>query len=548
MSNTVAESKSNRGALYRAWEIIPGLSSWLFILSPIILSFVEPVWLAYIIIAYDLLWLIKAFGLGHRLIRGYTRLHRNRKIDWRKRLDDLEDIELAIRQVEGRIKSSRLKPATRRELKRYRSFLLQAQEQGDELLSPDDVVHAVIVAAYNEGRDILEPTVKSLVEGNFDPKKIWLFFAFEERGGADIDELCHDLVKKYGSKFGYAEAIKHPDKLPGENKSGKAGNITYTGRHLARHVKAQSIAPERVVVTTLDSDNHPDPQYFAYLTFIYSVTPERVHRSYQPAPMYYNNIWDVPAPMRVIATGNSFWMVMEAMRPHRLRNFSAHAQSLQALIDTDFWNTQTVVEDGHQFWRTYFRYDGNHKVIPLHVPVQQDAVLARGYWRTYRAQFKQLRRWAYGVSDVPYVFVNNIRNRKLNWFDKWIQFGRLYEGHFSWATSPLVLAFAAWMPLLLNSDFSNTVLAHQLPIIASRIQTFAMLGLAVTILISLISLPPRPAHYRRPRTVMMLLQWVLLPVTAIVFSAFAALNAQTRLMFGRYLEEFEVTEKATRKR
>jgi hypothetical protein len=44
----------------------------------------------------------------------------------------------------------------------------------------------------------------------------------------------------------------------------------------------------------------------------------------------------------------------------------------------------------------------------------------------------------------------------------------------------------------------------------------------------------------------MVLQWALLPVTSMFFSAFAAINAQTRLMFGRYLE-FYVTEKARRK-
>jgi hypothetical protein len=43
----------------------------------------------------------------------------------------------------------------------------------------------------------------------------------------------------------------------------------------------------------------------------------------------------------------------------------------------------------------------------------------------------------------------------------------------------------------------------------------------------------------------MLLQWFLMPVTAIVYSAMAAFNAQTHLLLGKYLDKFDVTEKAT---
>jgi hypothetical protein len=96
--------------------------------------------------------------------------------------------------------------------------------------------------------------------------------------------------------------------------------------------------------------------------------------SYQPLPIYTNNIWDAPAPMRVIATGNSFWNIVLGLRPHMLRNFSSHAQSMAALIDTDFWSVRTIVEDGHQFWRTYFRFDGRHEVYPIFTPIFQDAV------------------------------------------------------------------------------------------------------------------------------------------------------------------------------
>src|SRR5665647_282241 len=86
-----------------------------------------------------------------------------------------------------------------------------------------------------------------------------------------------------------------------------------------------------------------------------------------------------------------------------LRNFSAHAQNMAALIDMNFWSVRTIVEDGHQFWRSYFRFDGNYRVYPLHIPIGQDAVLTESYIKTLKAQFIQLRRWTYGASDIAYV-------------------------------------------------------------------------------------------------------------------------------------------------
>jgi hypothetical protein len=515
---------------------------------------------AYFIIAYDLYWMVKSFRLSINLIRGYRQLHYAQTVNWNERLKWIADPQTyasanaaLVRKMEDERVSilgiKRWRDNSSR--KRYKNLrvdqgqLALLESHRKELLMPKDIFHAVILATYNESIDILEPSVLSLTQVEFPLNQLMLVIAYEERGGPTTEENAKALIAKYGHKFALAMAVKHPDGIVGEVR-GKGGNISFAGRELTAEILPRNIKPENVIVTTFDSDHRASRNYFSYLSYLYATDTNRVHKSYQPIPMFYNNIWDVPAPMRVIATGNSFWLLMETMRPHRLRNFAAHAQSLAALIATDYWSVTSIVEDGHQYWRTYFVYNGDHNVVPVFTPVYQDAVLARTYIKTFKVQFLQLRRWAWGVSDFSFVVRNAISHKQIPWSKKLPQIGRLFEGHFSWATAPLLLTFVAWLPLYLNRPFSYQALAHNLPIITSRILTLASVSIAITIFISLLSLPPKPARYRGTRFIGMILQWVLLPVTSMGFSAFAAINAQTRLMFGKYLE-FYVTEKATKK-
>lgn len=551
----------DRHFVVRLLEIFPGLCTWLFLLSPIVLSLTYPVIVAYFIIAFDLFWLIKSLRLCFYLIRGYHRLHINQAVNWMEKLNELQHLDKALAEHEELIKTllKRYPSVDKRWLRspraslqrpRFLKLMSQLQELQDlvgrknTILNPDDLLNVVIIATYNESIKILEPTIQSILETRYNHKQIWLVIAYEERGGLEVAKNAQWLVEKYQSLFAQAVAVMHPKDIPGE-VIGKGGNITFAGRKVAEMAAEQKISPENIIVTTLDSDNRPGKNYFANLSYSYAINVNRTHRSYQPVAMFLNNIWDVPAPMRVIAAGNSFWNVMESMRPHRLRNFAAQAQGLQTLLDTDFWSVTSIVEDGHQYWRTYFAYDGDHKVIPLLSPVYQDAVLAETYLRTFKVQYLQLRRWAWGVSDFPYVVRNAVKNKRVPWSDKLAQIGRLFEGHFSWATAPLIITFVAWLPLYLNRGFADSVLAHQLPVIAGWIMTASLIGLFVTIWISIISLPPKPARYNHGRSLGMLAQWLLMPVTSIMFSTVAALDAQTRLMLGKYMD-FRVTEKATK--
>jgi hypothetical protein len=234
-----------------------------------------------------------------------------------------------------------------------------------------------------------------------------------------------------------------------------------------------------------------------------------------------------------------------SVRLHALRNFSAHAQSLDALIDTDFWSVRTIVEDGHQFWRSYFRYEGDYEVLPLYAPIYQDAVYAGKRIRTTMAQFKQIRRWTYGASDVAYVATNAFfKKNHIRKTDAVAKFWRLLESHVGWATSAPLLLLSGWLPLFLYQNARHSVLALRLPSVISTINTIALIALLFVVYIGIATLPQRPPHHKRRRVLGFLWQWILTPVVGVLFNSVAAINSQAHLAFGRYIGTFDVTEKA----
>jgi cellulose synthase/poly-beta-1,6-N-acetylglucosamine synthase-like glycosyltransferase len=518
--------QSEKTRTYRFFERLPAILSWLLLATPVILSQISPRATAFFILGYLLMWFSRAVALNVRVLQGWRNTQRHQKYNWSKMLEDLEVRKPTIRNPSWHAKN------------------IQRLEQYPAPVKPSEVIHTVMIAVYNESKEIVEPTVEAVINSNFDKKKVVLIIAYEERGGKDTEKLAGYLISKYGKGFMHAEAIKHPKDLENE-VIGKGGNITFAARQYQKWLEKKKIDPDKVILTTLDSDNRPHPNYLAALTYTYCLCTEPRHISFQPIAMYTNNIWDAPALMRVVATGNSFWNIILTMRPHLIRNFSSHAQSMAALIETDFWSVRTIVEDGHQFWRTYFRYEGRHEVYPIYIPIYQDAVLAEGYRRTLKAQFIQVRRWAWGASDIAYVVTKGwLTKNKIPRYDLITKTFRLMESHLSWATAPIIITFSAFIPILFNPQ---DIAANQLPNIASRIMTIAMAGLAITMFLSFKALPPKPIRYKRHRSLLMVVQWVLLPLSTIIYSASAALNAQTRLFFGWYLDRFDVTEKAVKR-
>lgn len=527
-----------RTKLYRFFELVPALLSYGAFIVLIILSLVSPLLAAIYLMLIIIALLVRAVGIIYHTFRGHSRLVKAQKVHWADRLAELED------------------PAGTYEKRKHQKMQGYGMPQHVENLrlmaadpsafpKPSETYNLVIIAAYNESYEVLEATIRSLTRTTYDQKRLIVALAYEERGGEDIEKTAERLTKEFAHSFLAFESIKHPRDLPNE-VVGKGGNITFAGRKMQKWLNERGIEYKNVLVTTLDSDNRPHAAYFDYAMYEYIVNEDRKHLAYQPIALFLNNIWDVPAPMRVVATGNTFWNIISSMRPHLLRNFASHSQPMDALVEMDFWSTRTVVEDGHQFWRSYFYFGGNYSVHPLYIPIYQDAVLDNTYLKTFKAQFVQLRRWMYGASDVAYVATHLFtRKRNVPFWPGFVWFVRALDGYVSAASASIIIAVGGWIPLLLNSHAYRDVVAHQLPDMVSLIQRIALIGIIVMVYLSFKLLPPRPERYKRTRTFWMLVQWVIMPLTAIGFLSFAALNAQARLFFGRYLVKFDVTNKAT---
>lgn len=553
---------------YRFFEVLPGIFSYSMIILLVVLSILWPAAGSIYLLLIITITLVKAVGVAFRTVQGYDTVKRAEHVNWRQRMIDLETPHDSYeRHYSAELKRLKLldiahvmrNKKQQEELEKYSFDIdihianlkkMAAAERGD-FPDPKKIYHAVLIMAYNEGEEILAPSVEAIKKQTFPGERIIVVLGYEERGGPEIEEVAKKLQKKYAKDFYEFMIVKHPDGIPGEIK-GKGPNLCYAGEALYDFVKKEKIPVENVIVTSLDSDNRMSEPYLDYVAYEFITRPNRQKLSYQPVSLFMNNIWDATAPCRVIAISNSFFNIITTMRPHTLRNFASHSQPLQALKEMDFWSKRTIVEDGHQYWRSLFHFHGDYDVIPIHVAIYQDAVMEETFFKTLKAQFIQLRRWDYGASDVAFVGVrlfsrDRWKRGKMRFIPLFAKFWRLLDGHVMLAAMSPIVAFGGWVPRLVNSD-SRDLLTYNLPDTVSIVQLFAAIGLLATIVVSLRMIPPRPPESKKIPRIVMILQWVLMPVVAIVYQSFAAFYSQTRLLLGLYMEKFDVTKKIVKKK
>jgi len=504
--------------IFRFFEILPGLLSWLTIVLIFIASWKLPVFAAIFIVLFDTYWLVKTIFLSFHLSNSLKVMKIFLKRNWLEELKSLPKEKYNLPVTDWK-----------------------------------EIYHLIILPMTSEGLDVVFPSVQSLARCQYPKEKMIVVLAIEQRVGAEAKEIAEKVKKDLGNEFFKFIISEHPADVPGEI-AGKGSNETWAAREAKKFIDSQKISYENIVVSSFDIDTVVPDGYFACLTYHYLTAKNPLQSSFQPIPIFSNNIWVAPALARVVSFSSTFWQLMQQSRPERLTTFSSHSMAFKALVDVDFWKVNVVSEDSHIFWQCLLFYRGDWKVVPLFYPAYMDANVDKTFWRTIVNQYKQQRRWAYGVENFAFfsfIFLKDsflMKGRQEFPFKKKLYwFFTILEGAHSWATNSLIIFLLGWLPLTLGgAQFNSMLLSFSLPIITRYIMTMASVGIVTSAIMSFSFLPPKPVHYGRWRYILFFLQWVLMPLNLIFFGSFPAFEAQTRLMLGKYMG-FWVTPKHRKK-
>ncbi len=484
----------------RFLEILPGFISWSLILFPFWGSFIIPEFVAYYVIAFSVYWLYRSLTLAILSVLADLKIKASSKNDWMK------DVR--------------------------------------ELKSWEKIHHIIIVPTYKEPLHTLERTLTVLSAQTYPLDHLHIMLSFEEREGEEAHEKAKELLAKYGKVFGHLWTTYHPD-IAGEVK-GKSSNTSWGAKQAKKFlIDQENFDINNTTITSEDADAIFHKSYFACLTYNFLTHPQKYLRIWQASIVFYNNIWKVPAPVRVLSSVFSVNQMFALMRQDRLINFSTYSTSLKLVDEIGYWDTDVIPEDYRLFFKAYFAKKGKVEVEPIFLPVLADAAESNGYFATLKNQYQQLQRWAWGVSDDAYIIKQYILTEDVPFWDKTVRVLKTIEDHFLWPVNWFAITVSAFLPPLLNEEFNRTVLGKTLPQVTSGLLTLSLISMFIIFVIDARNRPPRPHQTFFGKLFSIILQpleFLLLPVLGFFFSALPGLDAHTRLMLGKYIE-YRVTEK-----
>jgi len=327
-----------------------------------------------------------------------------------------------------------------------------------------EIYHLIILPMYKEDYEVVRESFSRLKAVNYPKEKMIIVLGIEERAGEIAEETARKIEKEFSRFFFKFLITEHPANLPGEI-AGKGSNETWAIKEAKKNIiDFLKIPYENILVSSFDVDTQPGSDYFGILTYKFLIAEKPQHSSYQPIPLFTNNVYQAPAFARVVSFCTTSWAMMRQAWQERLRTFSSHSVPFKPLIEVGFWQTDIVSEDSRIFWQLFLHFDGDWRTEPLFYPVGMDANMAPTFWQTLKNLYRQQRRWAWGpCENIPY-FLSGWRGRKISWRQKVYHALVLIEDAHAWATNALIIFIFGRLPVYAGGEaFRVTLLSVNLP-------------------------------------------------------------------------------------
>ncbi len=527
----------------RLWNLLP-LSLSLLLISFIFWGpFKAPAAFAALSMAFFVYWFVRSYSVAIACIYGLTVIRRWKRADWRAR---------------------------------YASWM-RANPGAEPWDWPR---HMVIIPNYKESEAGLSRTLDSLA-AQANASQLVVVMAMEAREPG-ANEKAARLVHRYRPSFANMLATFHPEGLPAETP-GKGSNEAWAAREAYIHlIEDGGDDIRRYTVTSCDADAVFHPRHFEALNFLFLTARDRYRTFWQPTIFNSNNIWDIPAPLRIPDGLSGINRLSNLLLPGSVKfPTSCYSLSWQMLNEVDYWDEEVIPEDWHLYLKCSYALGDRVHVESIFLPLGNDCVLTDGYWKTLKAHYAQSVRHAWGASDIPYAWRGALNPRSpLRWPRKLLLAAAVTKVHVLWAAQWYVVTLGLVLPSKMAgsmgaplpdwwthrypvpgpgwhpenivhpstwNNFDQTGLVEptmwlNLPGVLIALCIFPLLTMIV---LELVQRGKRPAYVSRWTYVSGLLMWPLMAIITFFFASLPALHAQWKLASGRGLV-YRVAEKGSR--
>lgn len=548
----------------RALEMLPGIIAWIMITSPVWGGIFFPVQIAYFVLIFNAFWLYKSLSTVLFFVIGFFRIMNNEQVDWVAKLQRLENIPQSIKELSRKVKliqrekydpkvfsDSRFtklprymkwvvfqfeRQKTKRLLKKEIKELKALQHK--KIIPWKSVHHILIFPFWKEPYEVMKRSLNQVANQTLPNKHISVVIGAEERHPPAF-ELAKRLKKEFEGKFEHIWINNHV--LTEDEIVGKGANMASCGRLAQKKIEELGWDKNLVTITSSDCDTKFDRSYFAYMAYLYVTDEDRLTHFYAAPMFYYANIWKVPFYSRVANTLFTVNNIATSVRPDKFIQVSSYSFSWRLLEDINFWSVEIVPEDFHMFFKALFVHGDKVMTVPMYIRNFADAAESIGHLGNIKNQYEQVKRWAWGVSDNSWMIRSLFKAKKKTFYMAYRVFHTVFD-HLTWSIISFILLFGANIPPLVNDEFSQTVFGQKLPKVSSFILTISSLSFVLIILLDFFIKPRREQKISILRRVLEQFQWFTFPVVSFFFGAIPGLDAQTRLLFGKYMEH-RLTEK-----